>query len=121
MTAMSKRPDTQAQRNHPTYWAFVLHRLSGVLLALFLPAHFYVLALAIQGEARLDGFLKWTEMPLVKVAETGLVVLLALHLTGGARLLALEFLPWRDWQKTLVAVASGASLIVGLVFLLNVA
>ena len=57
---------------------------------------------------------------MVKIAETGLVVLLALHLTGGARLLALEFLPWRDWQKTLVAVASGASLIVGLVFLLNV-
>ena len=91
-----------------------------ICLALFLPAHFYVLALAIQGEAQLDGFLKWTEAPLVKVAETGLVVLLALHLTGGARLLAVEFLPWRDWQKSAVAVTAGVSLALGLVYLLNV-
>ncbi len=34
--------------NHPAYWAFVLHRFSGLVLALFLPAHFYVLALAIE-------------------------------------------------------------------------
>ena len=24
-------------RNHPAYWAFVVHRVSGVVLALFLP------------------------------------------------------------------------------------
>ena len=35
------------------------------------------------------------------------VLLLAAHLTGGLRLLALEFLPWRDWQKTLLAIAAG--------------
>ena len=75
--------------------------------------------MAVTDAARFDGFVKWTEMPLVKFAETGLVVLLALHLTGGLRLLALEFLPWRDWQKSAVALASGLSLIVGLVFLLN--
>ena len=31
-------------RDHPAYWAFAVHRLSGLLLALFLPAHFYVLS-----------------------------------------------------------------------------
>ena len=45
-------------------------------------------------------------MPLVKFAEFGLVFLLAVHLFGGLRLLALEFLPWRDWQKTLAASAA---------------
>ena len=106
-------------RNHPAYWAFIVHRFSGVLPALFLPLHFWALGQALQGAAALDGFLRWTEQPLVKFAETGLVLLLAAHMAGGLRLLALEFLEWRDWQKTLLAAAAGLSLAVGLAFLLN--
>ena len=107
-------------RNHPAYWAFLVHRLSGVLLAVFLPFHFWALGQALQGAAALDGFLHWTQQPLVKLAEIGLVLLLAAHMAGGVRLLMLEFLPWRDWQKTLLAVAAGVSLAAGLVFALNV-
>jgi len=106
-------------RNHPAYWAFIVHRFSGVLLALFLPLHFWALGQALQGAAALDGFLRWTEQPLVKFAETGLVLLLAAHMAGGLRLLALEFLEWREWQKTLLALAAGVSLVVALAFLLN--
>ena len=69
-------------------------------------------------KAKLEGFLRWTDTPLVKFAEWGLVLLLAAHLTGGLRLLALEFLPWRDWQKTLAAIAGGLALVAGLVFAL---
>jgi fumarate reductase subunit D len=107
-------------RNHPNFWAFAVHRGSGLLLALFLPFHFWALGTAISGSARLDNVLAWTSAPLVKLAETGLVVLLAAHLAGGVRLLALEFLAWRRWQKTAVSVSAGFSLAVGLLFLLNV-
>ena len=107
-------------RNHPAYWAFLVHRVSGLLLAVFLPLHFWALGQALQGEARLDTFLRWTEQPLVKFAETALVLLLAAHMAGGVRLLMLEFLAWRDWQKSLLAAAAGVSLAAGLVFLLNV-
>jgi fumarate reductase subunit D len=107
-------------RNHPAYWAFAVHRASGVLLALFLPLHFWALGQALQGEAALDSFLRWSEQPLVKFAETALVLLLAAHLAGGLRLLALEFLAWRDWQKGLLAAAAGVTLAAGLLFLLNV-
>jgi fumarate reductase subunit D len=107
-------------RNHPSYWAFVLHRASGLLLALFLPFHFWVLGRALAGAAALDGLLRWTDQPLVKLAETGLVVLLAAHLAGGLRLLAIEFLAWRSWQRTAVALSAGGSLAVGLLFLLSV-
>jgi fumarate reductase subunit D len=92
----------------------LVHRASGVLLALFLPAHFWVLG---QGLA-MDAFLKWTEQPLVKAAEWGLVVLLAAHLGAGLRVLALEFLPWRDWQKSLAAAATALALGTGLAFAL---
>lgn len=106
-------------RNHPAYWAFLMHRVSGLLLTLFLPLHFWALAQAFQGAAGLDRFLDWTLHPLVKFAETGLVLLLAAHMTGGVRLLLLEFLDWRDWQKTLLAAGAGVSLVAVLAFLLN--
>ena len=105
-------------RNHPGWWAFLVHRVSGIALALFLPVHFLALATALRGADALEGFLRWSEQPLVIVAEWGLVTLLAAHLAGGLRLLALEFLPWREWQKTLAAVAAGCALFAGLVFAL---
>jgi fumarate reductase subunit D len=45
--------------------------------------------------------------------------LLAAHLAGGLRILVVEFLPWRDWQKTLVAVVAAFALGVGVLFLLR--
>ena len=106
-------------RSHPAWIAFAVHRISGLLLALFLPLHFWALSQAIRGEAALDGFLRWTANPLVKFAETLLVILLAAHLAGGLRVLALEFLGWRSSQKTMVAASAGIALAVGLLFLLN--
>ena len=107
-------------RSHPAWIAFAAHRISGLLLALFLPLHFWALSRAIQGEAALEGFLRWTDNGLVKASETLLVILLAAHLAGGLRVLALEFLGWRASQKTLVAASAGVSLAAGLLFLLNV-
>ena len=87
-----------------------MHRLSGIALAVFLPLHFWVLGNALQ----LDSFLAWTEQPLVKLGEWAIVLALAAHLGGGLRVLALEFLPWRDWQKGLAAAAAALALAVGL-------
>jgi fumarate reductase subunit D len=107
------------RRAQAGYAAFVVHRVSGVLLAVFLPLHFWALGQAIEGEARLEGFLRWADRPLVKLAEAALVALLAVHLAGGLRILAVEFLAWRDWQRTAVATAFGFGLAVGLLYLLN--
>jgi fumarate reductase subunit D len=92
----------------------LIHRVSGVALALFLPWHFWVLGRALE----MESFLRWTDQPMVKVAEWGLVVLLAAHLGGGLRILALEFLPWRDWEKSLAAGAAAIALGAGLAFAL---
>jgi len=86
------------------------HRVSGIALALFLPLHFWALSRALE----LDAFLAWTRQPLVKLAEWGIVVALAAHLAGGLRVLALEFLPWHGWQKTLAAGAAALTIAVGL-------
>lgn len=105
-------------RAHPLWYAYVLHRISGLALALFLPAHFYVLSLALNTAAMNDA-LAWTEMPAVKVAEFGLVFLLAVHLFGGLRLLALEFLPWTSRHKTLAAGAVALSVLISGTFFLQ--
>jgi len=97
----------------------LVHRLSGIALALFLPLHFWALGQALQGEAKLESFLRWTDQPLVKFSEWAIVLLLAIHLTGGVRVLMIEFLPWRDWQKTLAAIAAATALAIGLLFALS--
>jgi fumarate reductase subunit D len=109
----------KTHRDHPLWLAYALHRFSGFALALFLPAHFYVLSLALTRPDRLDGFLQWAEIPLVKLAEFGLVFLLAVHMFGGLRLLALEFLPWSGRQKTFVASALAGAFLVSGAFFLN--
>ena len=114
------RPSAWEARAHPSYAAFVVHRFSGLALAAFLPFHFWALGKAIIGEASLESFLRWTDQPLVKLAETALVILLAAHLAGGLRLLVLEFAGWTPWQKSAVAASAGFSLAAGLLFLLNV-
>ena len=67
----------------------------------------------------MDVFLNWTEIPLVKVAEVGLVFLLAVHFFGGLRLLAVEFLPWSPRQKTYAAMAAAVSFFVASSFFMN--
>ena len=106
-------------RAHPLWLAYVLHRLSGLALALFLPLHFWVLSLAMTDPARLDGFLLLTEARALKLAEFGLVFLLAVHMFGGLRLMAMEWLPWSASQKTLAALASALSVLIALLFLLK--
>jgi fumarate reductase subunit D len=108
-------------RGHPAWWAFLVHRLSGIALALFLPVHLFVLAQALRGAASLEAFLAWTRAPWVIASEIVLVFALAVHLTGGLRLLFVEFIGWKsDGQKALIAVAGGAAVSLAIAFALNV-
>ncbi|HIP24356.1 MAG TPA: succinate dehydrogenase [Rhodobacteraceae bacterium] len=106
-------------RHHALWFAYMLHRLSGLGLAVFLPVHFYVLSLALTKPAALDSFLLWSEMPIVKLAEFGLVFLLAVHIFGGLRLMALEWLPWSPNQKALAASAIAGAFLLSTIFFLQ--
>ena len=106
-------------RGQPLWIAFLLHRISGLGLAIFLPFHFYLLGLALEQSEAMDGLLRWSDYPLVKFAEFGLVFLLAIHMFGGLRLLAVEFLPWSDRQKNLAAMAVAVSFFVALGFMMR--
>ena len=106
-------------KTNPLRLAHLLHRLSGLALALFLPVHFWLLSMAVSQAARLDRMLALTELPLVKLAEFGLVFLLAVHISGGLRLMALEHLGWTARQKSLAAGAVGLALLLSGTFFLS--
>jgi fumarate reductase subunit D len=107
-------------RDSALWIAAMVHRISGLVLAIFLPVHFFVLGLSFHGGARLDNFLRWTDQPSVKFAEGGLVFLLTVHLLGGLRVLVIENLDWRDGQKQLATLAAAVSAIVAFIFLVRV-
>ena len=116
-TAM-RRNDARA-RAHPAYWAFVVHRVSGLLLTLFLPLHFWALSQALD-PAAFDRFLAWTSAPAVRFTESAIVLALAAHLAGGVRLLLVEFVGWRgDLQKSALALGTGFVVLVGVLLALN--
>ena len=70
-------------RNHPGYWAFLGHRLSGIVLALFLPVHFLVLAVALKAWGPTERAFAFSALPVAKFAELGPLVLLTIHLVFG--------------------------------------
>jgi fumarate reductase subunit D len=114
-----KRRNDQRARAHPAYWAFLMHRLSGLALAIFLPIHFWALGLALRGAPALEGFLRFTDRGVFKLAEWGLVVLLALHMMGGVRLLLIEFGSASGLRKNWIAGAVGFAAAAGLAFALS--
>lgn len=119
ITSRSNAGRSHTGRSHPLWLAYMLHRLSGLGLALFLPLHFWVLAMAMTDPLKLDGFLSLTDSIVVKLAEFGLVFLLAVHMFGGLRLMAMEWLPWTPPQKTLAASAVALAFLIATLFFLQ--
>lgn len=109
----------RASHTQRGFIAAMLHRLSGIALAIFLPLHFLALATALNGANALDAFLELTRQPLVKFAEWGIVVALAIHMTLGLRLLAIEFFDFHEKTLAALSVCVAAVFAVGLALILN--
>jgi len=109
----------RASHTQRGFVAAMLHRLSGIALAIFLPLHFLALATALNGAHALDSFLALTRNPWVETAEFGLVAALALHMALGLRVLAIEFLDFRERTAAIVSACAVAACAAGLAFLFN--
>ena len=107
----------RAYRRHTLWMAALIHRLSGLALAVFLPIHFLALGLATGDGVRFEAFLRWADAPLVKAAEGGLIFLLVVHLFGGLRLLLVENFSWRANQTRFALIAAALAAIIAFAFL----
>jgi fumarate reductase subunit D len=103
----------------PGFLAAILHRLSGIALAIFLPAHFIALGTALGGADSFQSFLGVTHNLFVRIAEWGLVTALGLHMALGLRVLAIEWLAMQARNAIVVSICVACSVTVGLLFLLN--
>ncbi|WP_336487895.1 succinate dehydrogenase, cytochrome b556 subunit [Methylobacterium nigriterrae] len=110
----------RAYRRNALWVAAMVHRLSGIGLAVFLPIHFLTLGLSLRGAAEFDAVLRFADSPAVKLAEGGLVFLLAVHFLGGLRILLVENFDWRVNQLRLATAAGGAAAMVAFAFLIRV-
>jgi succinate dehydrogenase subunit D len=110
---------TRASHRQRGFMAAMLHRLSGIALAIFLPLHFLALATALNGAGALDSFLALTRQPVVAFFECGIVVALAIHMTLGLRVLAVEFFDFREKTLAALSVCVAAVFTVGLIFIFN--
>jgi fumarate reductase subunit D len=109
----------RASHTQPGFLAALLHRLSGIALAIFLPLHFLALATALDGAAAFDSFLAATHTPFVKLTEGALVAALAMHMSLGLRVLAIEFLNIRERTVAVLSGCAATVFAVALAFLLN--
>ncbi len=81
--------------------AWVLHRLTGVALAVYLLPHFVTINNARMGSAALDEALAWYARPVVAAAEWLLVMAAAFHLFNGIRVITLDFFDLSHRQRLL--------------------
>jgi len=109
----------RASHSRRGFAAALLHRFSGIALAIFLPMHFLALGTALKGAAALDSFLALTRTPVLAFLEWAIVVTLAVHLTLGLRVLAIEFFDFRERTLAALSVCVAAVAVVGLIFALN--
>ncbi|MGH7072484.1 MAG: succinate dehydrogenase [Acetobacteraceae bacterium] len=107
-------------RRHPGLLAALLNRVSGIALSIFLPLHFLALGLALSGAPRLERFLALTRNSLMETLEAALIAALALHFACGLRILAIEFLDFREKTAITVAACFAFGVFFGLLYLMSI-
>jgi len=73
------------------FWAFLLMRISGVVLALYLVLHLYVLNHLLDGPAAFDEIMKTVQTPLFKFFEVALLGAVLYHAFNGVRVIWVDF------------------------------
>ena len=85
--------------------AWVIHRVTGVLLTLYLFAHLYILS-HLKNPEEYAVLLELMKNPLVKLSEVGLLALVTIHALNGLRVTLLETGAPTKLHKPLLAAAA---------------
>ncbi|WP_242452764.1 succinate dehydrogenase, cytochrome b556 subunit [Prosthecochloris ethylica] len=94
--------------------AWVLHRLTGLMLVLYLPLHVAGLR-SLQDPAAFEQYVTLYRSPLFKIAEAVLVGVVAFHALNGLRIMLQDFFFRSDRHKMLFGVVMVLTVLVTLV------
>ena len=72
-------------------FAWILHRVTGVIIVLYLFPHFWSIASSRGGAEDFTHKMQSYESPLFKFLEMGLVLLVAVHMLNGLRITIVDF------------------------------
>lgn len=76
-------------------WAWVLHRVTGVGVLLFLFAHIIDTVLVVWGPEVYDKVINLYKQPIFRVLEVGLLAAVLYHALNGMRIIIVDF-----WEET---------------------
>ncbi len=94
-------------------YMFVMHRLTGVALTVYLYVHLITLGSILQGPDRFDQAMALMSRPGVRLMELVLIWVVLFHTLNGVRLLVLAIAPKVD-QKWLACAVVAASVLIAL-------
>jgi succinate dehydrogenase / fumarate reductase cytochrome b subunit len=100
-------------KGHPGQWSWILHRVTGVAIILFLFAHVVDTAVIGWGPEAYNKVIAAYENPIVRLLELGLVIAVLYHSINGVKVTLIDFFP------RLVRHIKPLSIITLLVFLIS--
>lgn len=71
-------------------WSWVLQRLTGVLLTLYLLPHLFVIHSSTKGHEVFDGLTSKIQAPIWHLFDIALIAVIIFHLMNGVRIIAVE-------------------------------
>lgn len=92
------------QRMGPGAYMYVVHRLTAILLTIYLYVHLVVLGSVLSGPDGFDRAMQMTVNPLVRLAELGLVWVVLFHALNGLRLMVVNLAPGANQRILAYAV-----------------
>ena len=100
-------------KGSPGQWSWLLHRITGVAVILFLFAHVVDTAVVGWGPEAYDRVLRAYQNPIVHLLELGLVIAVLYHSLNGFKITLIDFFP------KLVSHITGISIATATVFALT--
>ncbi len=82
-------------------WAWMLHRLSGLLLIFYLSLHIWVINSLTIGPESFNKVMAFLGSPVFKLAEVGLWGVILFHAFNGVRIVIVDFFKGSLFQKKL--------------------
>lgn len=89
---ISIQEEVQKNPNVGTF-SWLLHRITGIALTLYLFPHFWVIGSSIAGKESFNERLASVQTSLFHVLEMGLIAVVFFHMLNGIRIVLVDFLP----------------------------
>jgi succinate dehydrogenase / fumarate reductase cytochrome b subunit len=97
--------DEMARNPNLGTWSWLLHRLSGIALVLYVFPHFWVISSAMLGPGGFDHRLALVQTEFFHILEIGLIGVIFFHMLNGLRVTLVDFSPTTRHHKLFLGIA----------------